>query len=63
METILIPTHEPTGPYGAKSVSEIAINGPGPAIANAIYDAIGVRIHSLPIKPEKILELYNKKNN
>ena len=37
-KTILIPTYEADGPFGAKSVSEIGINGPQPAIANAIYD-------------------------
>jgi hypothetical protein len=36
MVTILVPTHEDTGPFGAKSVGEIAINGPAPAVANAI---------------------------
>lgn len=54
IKTILIPTYEPTGPYGAKSVSEININGPAPAIANAIYDAIGVRFFEIPFTAEKI---------
>jgi len=58
--TILVPTWEPTGPYGAKSVSEIGINGPIPAIANAIYDAIGVRLYSSPFTPEKILKALGK---
>jgi putative selenate reductase molybdopterin-binding subunit len=53
--TILVPSYEPTGPYGAKSVSEISINGPLPAIANAIYDAVGVRLFRPPFLPEKIL--------
>ena len=56
MKTILIPTHEPTGPYGAKSVGEVAINGPAPAIANAIYDAIRIRFYSLPITADKIFQ-------
>ena len=43
METIVVSSYEETGPYGAKSVGEIAINGPAPAIANAIYDAAGIR--------------------
>jgi putative selenate reductase molybdopterin-binding subunit len=55
LQTILVETHEPTGPYGAKSVAEVPINGPAPAIANAIADAIGVRITDLPITPEKVL--------
>ncbi len=60
IETILVPTWEPTGPYGAKSVSEIGINGPIPAIANAIYDAIGVRIKTAPFTPERVLRALGK---
>lgn len=52
--TILVPTYEKTGPFGAKSVSEIGINGPCPAIANAIYNAVGVRLREAPFTPEKI---------
>lgn len=55
LTTILVEDEEPTGPFGAKSVAEIAINGPAPAISNAIYDAIGVRLHSLPMSAEKVL--------
>ncbi|MCB2155963.1 molybdopterin-dependent oxidoreductase [bacterium] len=55
LRTFLIETHEPTGPYGAKSVSEISTNGPLPTIANAIYDAVGVRLFESPYTPEKIL--------
>ncbi|HEY3353497.1 MAG TPA: molybdopterin cofactor-binding domain-containing protein [Polyangia bacterium] len=55
MVTILVPSYEPTGPYGAKSVSEISINGPLPALSNAIYDAVGVRLLRSPFLPEKIL--------
>ena len=55
LTTILVQTDEPLGPYGAKSVSEVPINGPAPAIANAIYDAIGVRFRKLPIRPEDVL--------
>ncbi len=52
---MLVETHEDTGPYGAKSVSEIAINGALPAISNAIHDAVGVRLTSGPFTPEKVL--------
>ncbi|MBW2701530.1 MAG: molybdopterin-dependent oxidoreductase [Deltaproteobacteria bacterium] len=55
LKTILVPTYEPTGPYGAKSVSEICINGPIPAIANAIYDAVGV------FTPERVLAALDAK--
>jgi CO/xanthine dehydrogenase Mo-binding subunit len=54
IQTILVPTYEKTGPYGAKSVSEICINGPLPAIANAIYNAVGVRLRESPFTAEKI---------
>jgi len=54
MQTILVESEEPTGPFGAKSIGEVAINGPAPAIANAVYDAVGVRIRDLPITPEKV---------
>jgi len=50
----LIPTFEETGPYGAKSVSEIGINGPLPAIGNAIFDAVGVRMLQSPFTPEAV---------
>lgn len=54
LKTILVPSYEKTGPYGAKSVSEICINGPLPAIANAIYNAVGVRLREGPFTAEKV---------
>ncbi len=56
MKTIVVNSYEETGPFGAKSVAEIAINGPAPAIANAVYDAAGIRMYELPITPEKVWE-------
>ncbi|MDP9912293.1 CO/xanthine dehydrogenase Mo-binding subunit [Variovorax boronicumulans] len=50
-----VESNDPNGPYGAKGASETAILPGAPAIANAVYDAIGVRIVDLPITPEKIL--------
>ena len=51
------------GPYGAKSLGEPPSIGPAPAIANAIYQAVGVRINELPITPDKLLNaLVNKRN-
>lgn len=47
-------SYEPTGPFGAKSVGEVVVNTPPPAIVNAIYQATGVIIDSLPATPEKI---------
>jgi putative selenate reductase molybdopterin-binding subunit len=51
----LVYTDDPFGPYGGKSVSEIACNGAAPAIASAIHDATGVWIRDWPFSPEKIL--------
>jgi putative selenate reductase molybdopterin-binding subunit len=56
LTTILVETEEPLGPYGAKSISEIPINAPAPAVANAIFHAIGVRFRKLPIRPEDVLK-------
>ena len=47
-------SYEPTGPFGAKSIGEIVINTPGPAIAHAIYRATGKWFRELPITPEQI---------
>ena len=47
-------SYEPTGPFGAKSIGEIVINTPSPAIAQAVYNATGVRVRELPITAEKI---------
>lgn len=55
IKSILVETNDPLGPLGAKGASETAIVPGAGAIANAIYDAIGVRFNELPITPEKIL--------
>ena len=60
IHTIVVDSEEQTGPYGAKSVSEIGLNGPAPAIANAIYDAIGIRLFKTPFTPDKILRELKK---
>jgi CO/xanthine dehydrogenase Mo-binding subunit len=61
MKTILVETIDPAGPFGAKGVAEPAMTPTAPAIANAIYNAVGVRIKTLPITPQKILEALKKK--
>lgn len=48
-------SYEPTGPFGAKSIGEIVINTPAPAITHAVYRATGVWHRELPITPEKIV--------
>ncbi|MHA1449991.1 MAG: xanthine dehydrogenase family protein molybdopterin-binding subunit, partial [Candidatus Hodarchaeales archaeon] len=60
VKTILVPSYEPTGPFGAKSVSEISINGALPAISNAIYHACGVRMRKAPFTSERVLEEIQK---
>ncbi|HCK99424.1 MAG TPA: aldehyde oxidase [Candidatus Marinimicrobia bacterium] len=54
IKSIVVESHEVSGPFGAKSIAEIGINGPMPAIANAIYDAVGVRLFEAPFTPEKV---------
>ena len=54
-------SHEPNGPFSAKEVVEGAIMPAIPAILNAVYDAVGVRINKLPLTPERVY-LALKKN-
>lgn len=56
IDSIFVESNEESGPFGAKSLSECALIAPAAAIANAVYNATGARITSLPITPEKILE-------
>lgn len=51
----LVDSYEPTGPFGAKSIGEIGIDTPIPAIANAIFDATGIRLRHAPFKSERVL--------
>lgn len=55
-----VETHEPTGPFGAKSVGEVVLNTPLPAIQESVFNGTGVRINTLPITPEKIFIEMNK---
>jgi CO/xanthine dehydrogenase Mo-binding subunit len=55
IHTILVESDEPGGPFGAKSIGEAVLNPTAPALANAVYDATGVRINSLPLNAEKVL--------
>ncbi|MGO4332296.1 xanthine dehydrogenase family protein molybdopterin-binding subunit [Cupriavidus sp. 2TAF22] len=55
LRTEVVESNDPNGPYGAKGASETAILPGAAAIANAVCDAVGVRIRSLPITPEKVL--------
>ncbi len=55
VETVIVETDDPAGPFGAKGIGEPGLVPTAPAIANAIYDAVGVRINTLPMKPEVVL--------
>lgn len=59
----IVEEREETGPFGAKGVGEPAMIPTAPAIVNAIYDAIGVRITELPVTPEKILSGLKRMRN
>ncbi len=61
METIMIESNDPEGPFGAKGMGEASLLPTSAAIANAIYDAIGVRIKDLPITPDKIIKALKEK--
>jgi CO/xanthine dehydrogenase Mo-binding subunit len=54
IDTIAVEVPDPNGPFGAKGIGESALIPVAPAIANAVFDAVGVRIKDLPIKAEKI---------
>ncbi len=56
IETILVQTNDPEGPYGAKEAGQGPLLPVMPAVANAIYNAVGVRVDEVPITPEKILK-------
>lgn len=54
LKAILVQTYEPTGPYGAKAVAEIPMDGVAPAVANAIHHATHVRLRRIPFTPERV---------
>ncbi len=54
-EVVIVDLPDPVGPFGAKGVGEAGMVGVAPAVGNALYDAIGIRIRDLPITPEKVL--------
>jgi len=55
-EPIIMESGTGVGPFGAKGIGEPALTPAAPAVANAVADAIGVRVHALPITPERVLE-------
>jgi xanthine dehydrogenase molybdenum-binding subunit len=62
IEPVIVETMDADGPYGAKGIGEPGLVPTAPAIANAIYDAIGVRIKDLPMTPERILKAIKEKD-
>jgi 4-hydroxybenzoyl-CoA reductase alpha subunit len=63
IDTIFVETDDPNGPYGAKGLAEPALTPIAPAIANAIYNAVGIRLKELPMTPEKVLAALKAENN
>jgi len=61
METFLIETLDPEGPYGAKEAGQGPLLPVMPAVANAIYNAVGVRVDEVPIHPEKVYAALERK--
>src|SRR5947209_20047629 len=62
VEPIIVESIDPEGPFGAKECSEGSLAATIPPIANAIYDAVGVRLHESPFTPERALAALRAKN-
>jgi 4-hydroxybenzoyl-CoA reductase subunit alpha len=63
VEPIIVESVDPEGPFGAKECSEGSLAATIPAIANAIYDAVGIRLHESPFTPERVLSALRAKRN
>lgn len=61
MDVEFVECEEPTGPFGAKSLGEIATGSPAPAISDALFNALGIHFDTLPITPEKVLRAIQEK--
>lgn len=61
IEQIEVPTYEPEGPFGAKEAAEATIAPTAPALANAVYHAVGAEFYSNVLKPEKVLKAIRDK--
>jgi 4-hydroxybenzoyl-CoA reductase subunit alpha len=63
VEAIIVESVDPEGPFGAKEASEGSLAATIPAISNAIYDAVGIRLHESPFTPERVLAALRTKRN
>jgi len=55
MQSVILQRPAESGPFGAKGIGEMTANAPIPAIANAVFDACGVRLEEMPFTPERVL--------
>jgi 4-hydroxybenzoyl-CoA reductase subunit alpha len=62
MEALIVESIDPEGPYGAKEAGEGPLHSAIPAVANAIYDAVGIRLRELPFTPAKVLAALKEKD-
>ena len=62
IEALIVEEPDPNGPYGAKEAGEGPLHSSIPAVANAIYDAVGIRLTELPFSPKKVLAALRAKN-
>jgi len=63
IEPVIVESIDPEGPFGAKECSEGSLAATIPAISNAIYDAVGIRLHEVPFSPERVLAALRAKRN
>jgi hypothetical protein len=63
VEPVIVESVDPEGPFGAKECSEGSLAATIPAISNAIYDAVGIRLHESPFTPERVLAALRAKRN
>jgi xanthine dehydrogenase molybdenum-binding subunit len=62
ISTFFANTYEPSGPFGAKGIGEAANNATAGAVANAVYNAVGIRFKAAPITPERVLAALKQKS-
>ncbi|RJX33359.1 MAG: xanthine dehydrogenase family protein molybdopterin-binding subunit [Desulfarculus sp.] len=60
MDSLWVQAHEPSGPFGLKGVGEVGMDGPLPAISNAVADACGLRAQRFPLTPERVLAVLGR---